>query len=86
MGSARMGGENLLASYEQERRPVAVRNVTEATVNLDRMLSTQDRRPPQNLLERGESAEQARTAYGEWYAETMRPEWHTIGMKSWLSL
>jgi 2-polyprenyl-6-methoxyphenol hydroxylase-like FAD-dependent oxidoreductase len=73
-------GENLLASYEQERRPVAVRNVTEATVNLERMLSTRDRRPPPNLQEPGEEAERARRAYGEWYAETMRPEWHTIGI------
>ena len=73
-------GVSLLASYEQERRPVAVRNVTEATVNLERMLSTRHRRPPPNLLEPGEGAEQARRAYGAWYAETMRPEWHTIGI------
>lgn len=73
-------GPNLLESYEVERRPVAIRNVTEATTNLERMLSTRHRRPPPDLLGRGEAAEQSRRAYGEWYAATMRPEWHTIGI------
>ncbi len=37
------GGENLLASYEIERRPVAIRNVREASANLRRMLSPRER-------------------------------------------
>ena len=74
------GGPHLLASYERERRPVAVRNVTEGTVNLERMLSTRERKPPPNLLEDNAAAEIARRAYGEWYAQKMRPEWHTLGI------
>ena len=74
------GGPGLLASYELERRPVAVRNVTEATVNLERLLSTRDRKPPSDLLGTGADAESSRRAYGEWYAEKMRLEWHTLGI------
>lgn len=33
------GGEHLLGSYETEMRPIAIRNVSEATGNLKRMLS-----------------------------------------------
>jgi len=40
------GGRELLRSYEVERRPVAVRNVGEASSNLGRMLSTRSRKPP----------------------------------------
>src|SRR4029077_5861672 len=36
-------GSGLLRSYEIERQPVAVRNVTEASSNLGRMLSTRQR-------------------------------------------
>ena len=39
-------GSALLRSYEIERRPVAVRNVTEASSNLGRMLATRQRLPP----------------------------------------
>ena len=74
------GGAGLLPSYENERRPVALRNVTEATVNLERMLSTRERKPPPDLLEAGAQAETSRRAYGEWYAQKMRPEWHTLGI------
>ena len=37
------GGPRLLQSYEAERRPVALRNVREATANLERMLSPRTR-------------------------------------------
>ena len=40
------GGPKLLASYEIERRPVAVRNVREASGNLSRMLSPREQKPP----------------------------------------
>ena len=36
------GGPNLLASYGIERRPVAVRNVSASTENLERMLAPRD--------------------------------------------
>jgi hypothetical protein len=74
------GGPALLRSYEHERRPVAVRNVREATLNLDRMLSPRTRRPPGEVFEAGQAGDQARASYGAWYTETMRPEWFSIGI------
>ena len=47
------GGQELLRSYEIERRPVAIRNVTEASGNLGRMLSTRQRRPPPEIFRAG---------------------------------
>ncbi len=72
------GGE-LLHSYEIERRPVAVRNVTEASSNLVRMLSTRQRQPPPEIFQAGPAGDAARKDYGRWFTETMRHEWFTIG-------
>jgi 2-polyprenyl-6-methoxyphenol hydroxylase-like FAD-dependent oxidoreductase len=74
------GGSGLLASYETERKPVAQRNVAESSGNLRRMLSSRDRRPPPELFEPGPTADAARREFGDWYAETMRREWHTLGI------
>jgi hypothetical protein len=74
------GGEALLRSYELERRPVALRNVAEATRNLHRMLETRKRLPPPEVFQSGEAAAAVRKAYGEWYAERLRTEWFTIGI------
>jgi 2-polyprenyl-6-methoxyphenol hydroxylase-like FAD-dependent oxidoreductase len=46
-------GSALLRSYEIERRPVAVRNVTEASSNLGRMLATRQRLPPAEIFQAG---------------------------------
>jgi 2-polyprenyl-6-methoxyphenol hydroxylase-like FAD-dependent oxidoreductase len=73
-------GSALLRSYEIERRPVAVRNVTEASSNLGRMLSTRQRRPPPEIFQAGEAGDAARAEYGRWFTETMRHEWFTIGV------
>jgi hypothetical protein len=73
------GGDELLRSYEIERRPVAVRNVTEASSNLVRMLSTRERRPPPDIFAAGPAGDAARRDYGEWFTQTMRHEWFTIG-------
>jgi 2-polyprenyl-6-methoxyphenol hydroxylase-like FAD-dependent oxidoreductase len=73
------GGDELLRSYESERRPVAVRNVTEASGNLGRMLSTRQRRPPPEIFEPGAAGDAARAEYGAWFTETMKREWFTIG-------
>jgi 2-polyprenyl-6-methoxyphenol hydroxylase-like FAD-dependent oxidoreductase len=54
------GGEELLRSYETERRPVAIRNVTEASGNLGRMLSTRQRRPPPEIFVPGAAGDAAR--------------------------
>jgi 2-polyprenyl-6-methoxyphenol hydroxylase-like FAD-dependent oxidoreductase len=72
-------GSGLLRSYEIERQPVAVRNVTEASSNLGRMLSTRQRRPPPEIFQAGPAGDAARVDYGRWFSETMRHEWFTIG-------
>ena len=72
-------GHALLASYESERRPVAVRNVTEASSNLGRMLSTRQRLPPPEIFVPGPAGDAARKDYGAWFAATMRHEWFTLG-------
>jgi 2-polyprenyl-6-methoxyphenol hydroxylase-like FAD-dependent oxidoreductase len=73
------GGSELLRSYELERRPVAVRNVNEASSNLGRMLSTRQRLPPSEIFQASPAADAARRDYGEWFAEVMRHEWFTVG-------
>jgi len=72
-------GGGLLRSYEAERRPVAVRNVAEASSNLGRMLSTRQHRPPPEIFAPGPAGDAARADYGRWFTETMRHEWFTIG-------
>jgi 2-polyprenyl-6-methoxyphenol hydroxylase-like FAD-dependent oxidoreductase len=74
------GGPNLLASYEQERKPVAARNVAEAAVNLARMLTPRKTPPPQRVFEPGAEGDLARKAYGDFYTEIMKPEWFTLGL------
>ena len=74
------GGEHLLESYEAERRPVAVRNVTEASSNLGRMLSARSSLPPAAVFEAGPEGDAARLEFGAWYTAMMRPEWFTIGI------
>jgi hypothetical protein len=73
------GGAELLRSYEIERRPVAVRNVTEASSNLARMLSTRERLPPPDIFQAGTQGDAARKDYGAWFTATMKHEWYTIG-------
>lgn len=74
------GGPALLGSYEIERRPVGIRNVGEATGNLDRMLAPRVERPPKEIFEPGPAGERARREFGNRFTETMRREWFTIGI------
>lgn len=74
------GGKNLLASYDAERRPIAHRNVNEASTNLKRMLSPRNRKPPAEAFGEGPEAAKARKEYGDWFTELMRPEWFAIGV------
>lgn len=71
------GGSALLGSYTPERRPVAERNVTEASGNLARMLS-----PPAEpgLLDRTPDGEALRRRVGDDLARAMTREWRTLGM------
>ncbi|HTP94381.1 MAG TPA: FAD-dependent oxidoreductase [Burkholderiales bacterium] len=74
------GGPALLESYEAERRPVAIRNVNEATGNLNRMLSPRERRPPSEIFDPGAAGDSARAQFGAAFTETMRREWFSIGI------
>jgi 2-polyprenyl-6-methoxyphenol hydroxylase-like FAD-dependent oxidoreductase len=71
------GGEPLLDSFDAERRPIAVRNVKEASGNLRRMLS-----PGRNegLLDDSEAGAALRQRVGAAMTEAMRQEWYTLGM------
>lgn len=71
------GGAKLLDSYTRERRPVAVRNVTEASGNLGRMLSPEAH---PDLLDRSPAAEKLRERVGVEFAEAMQREWRTLGV------
>ncbi len=71
------GGERLAPSYDAERRPVGLRNVTEASGNLGRMLS-----PGSNpgLLAPGDDSARTREAVGRDLAKAMQREWNTLGI------
>ncbi len=73
-------GPKLLGSYEAERRPVALRNVKEATANLERMMSTRKKKPPKEIFESGPQAQKTREIFGAEYTEMMRQEWFTLGI------
>ncbi len=70
------GGERLLDSYGAERQPIGVRNVTEASGNLRRMLSVE---PHPDLLDDTPQGAAARETVGRAFSETMRREWFTLG-------
>ena len=74
------GGPNLLATYEIERKPVAVRNIKASTDNLERMLAPRTtHKPPPEVFQPGPAGDAARKEYGEWYTELMRHEWFMNG-------
>ena len=71
------GGENLLPSYEAERRPVAQQNIQEATKNLERMISPRKQLSPL-VFEPGKEGDAARHAFGDAYTKMMKHEWFTL--------
>jgi 2-polyprenyl-6-methoxyphenol hydroxylase-like FAD-dependent oxidoreductase len=73
-------GSNLLGSYEHERRPVAIRNVNEATGNLKRMLSTRDSLSTAGIFDAGPGGDKARKTFGDRYTEMMKREWFAPGI------
>jgi hypothetical protein len=74
------GGPNLLASYEAERKPVAIRNIKASTDNLTRMLAPRTtHRPPPEVFQPGPEGDAARKKYGDWYTELMSHEWFMNG-------
>lgn len=74
------GGPHLLESYETEMRPVAIRNVSEATGNLKRMLSPRVVSPGPGMFADTPEAERKRREFGEAYTELMKREWFSIGI------
>jgi 2-polyprenyl-6-methoxyphenol hydroxylase-like FAD-dependent oxidoreductase len=74
------GGSALLDSYEQEQRPVAVRNVSEATDNLQRMLAPRVKEPSPLVFADGPEGDAARKSFGDAYTEAMKREWFSIGI------
>jgi hypothetical protein len=71
------GGEHLLASYEIERRPVAQRNIQEATNNLQRMISPRELLSPL-VFQPGSAGDAARKSFGDAYTAMMKYEWFTL--------
>jgi 2-polyprenyl-6-methoxyphenol hydroxylase-like FAD-dependent oxidoreductase len=74
------GGEHLLGSYETEMRPIAIRNVSEATGNLKRMLSPRVVSPGPEMFGDSPEAEAKRREFGEAYTELMKREWFSMGI------
>lgn len=73
-------GPGLVDSYGIERKPVAIRNVNEATGNLKRMLAPRDSRPAKEVFEPGPAGERARKDFGERYTAMMKREWFAPGI------
>lgn len=74
------GGEHLLVTYDHEQRPIGVRNVTESTGNLQRMLAPRVKEPPAELFDDSETGDRARKAFGDAYTDAMKREWFSIGI------
>jgi 2-polyprenyl-6-methoxyphenol hydroxylase-like FAD-dependent oxidoreductase len=74
------GGSGLLDSYEEERRPVAIRNMTESSRNLARMLSARLEPPGAGLIAATPEGSRLRTDFGNEFTKIMKPEWHTLGV------
>lgn len=71
------GGEDLLNSYQIERRPVAQRALRESSGNLKRMLSV---KPEPRLLEKSLDSARIRYQIGQTYEATMLREWYKLGI------
>ena len=74
------GGGELLGAYELERKPVGLRNVAEATGNLERMLSPRVKSVPPEMFDKGPQGDAARKAFGDAYTGMMRREWYSNGI------
>nr|WP_087575657.1 FAD-dependent oxidoreductase [Sphingomonas sp. CDS-1] len=71
------GGPGLLDSYEAERRPIALRNVAQATKNLHAMMSV----PAEpRLLDADEAGAAARQTIGAIAQSATQREWRSLGI------
>jgi len=71
------GGPALLDSYTRERRPVALFNAREASMNFGRMLSPG---PNPELCDPTPEGAARRATVGTAFADAMRREWYTLGV------
>jgi 2-polyprenyl-6-methoxyphenol hydroxylase-like FAD-dependent oxidoreductase len=71
------GGAALLDSYEQERRPVGVRNAEAATANFKGWLASADR---SQLLDDTPEGEHVRAAVGKELLDATHAEWESLGV------
>ena len=71
------GGQGLLDSYFDERQPIALRAVREASGNLGRMRTLPD---PTHILDATPEGDAVRASVGQALTEQMSREWHTVGM------
>ena len=71
------GGRHLLKSYEIERRPVGIRNITEAGGNLGRMVMP---KADPLVFAAGPQGDAARAEFGRRYTNAMRREWFSTGI------
>jgi len=70
-------GPGLLASYDQERRPVALRNAARGTLNFRRMRAVAGDRA---LFADGDEGDAARERVGAAFRDTMADEWDSMGI------
>ncbi len=71
------GGPELMASYEEERRPVALRNARRGTVNFDRMRAI----PAEPaLLDETAEGQAARRRLGPLVKRALSEEWDSMGI------
>lgn len=73
----RWAGRGLLESYEQERRPVAVRNVNAAAANYFALISPRD---CQEILEDSDLGRSEREKTGAHIESATRNEWENLGI------
>jgi 2-polyprenyl-6-methoxyphenol hydroxylase-like FAD-dependent oxidoreductase len=71
------GGRHLLQTYETERRPVGIRNITEAGGNLGRMVMP---KADPLVFQAGPAGDAARADFGRRYTNAMRREWFSTGI------
>ena len=74
------GGADLLAPTTPSGDRSDLRNVSEASRNLRRMLSTRERLPGPEMFAPGATNDAARKEYGDWFAAIMRHEWFANGV------
>ncbi|WP_083169316.1 FAD-dependent monooxygenase [Mycobacterium aquaticum] len=72
------GGENLLAAYDLERRPVAVRNSASSTANYQAQVDSSE---CADVLDPGPVGEEARRRIGKRLVEALNNEWYSLGLE-----